>query len=137
MSEKFRRELSNRHYQVYLAALAVMFVHLLEDAFVHKENGSSLGAQFGSAALTVLLFAVGAGLYPLLGRRARPLLPLVFGALGLVAGWRAHVSHAIDEGPSGGDYTGILYTLAGAVLIALALKLAADLLRGRPEPAPR
>ena len=51
MPAKYRRELANRHYQVFLAALAVMLVHLLEDAFVHKENGSSLGAQLGSGAL--------------------------------------------------------------------------------------
>ena len=135
MSTKYRRELANRHYQVFLAGLVVMLVHLCEDALVHKENGSSLAAQLGSTALTFLLVAVGAALYPLLWRRVRPLFVLAYGALALVGGWRAHVSHALDEGASGGDYTGIVYTLAGLALIGLALKLAADSLRGRTAQA--
>ena len=135
MSAKYRRELANRHYQVFLAGLVVMLVHLCEDALVHKENGSSLAAQLGSTALTFLLVAVGAALYPLLWRRVRPLFVLAYGALALVGGWRAHVSHALDEGASGGDYTGIVYTLAGLALIGLALKLAANSLRGRTAQA--
>ena len=135
MSVKYKRELANRHYQVFLAGLAVILVHLSEDALVHKENGSSLAAQLGSTALTFLLVAVGAALYPLLWRRVRPLFVLAYGALALVGGWRAHVSHALDEGASGGDYTGIVYTLAGLALIGLALKLAADSLRGRTAQA--
>ena len=135
MSAKYRRELANRHYQVFLAGLAVILGHLSEDALVHKENGSSLAAQLGSTALTLLLVAVGAALYPLLWRRVRPLFVLAYGALALVGGWRAHVSHALDDGASGGDYTGILYTVTGLVLIVLALKLAADSLRGSAAPA--
>ena len=137
MSAKYRRELATRHYQVFLGGLAVMVLHLWEDAFVHKENGSSLGAQLGSAAAALLLAALGAALYPLLWRRVRPLLVLAFGALALLGGWLQHVTDALDEGPSGGDYTGTVYALAGLVLIGLAVKLAADSLRDRPAPAAR
>ena len=59
MFRRIRDELSGRHYQLFLLALAVMLEHLLEDALVHKENGSSLAAQLGSSALTIAL--VGAG----------------------------------------------------------------------------
>ena len=135
MSAKYRRELANRHYQVFLAGLVVMLVHLCEDALVHKENGSSLAAQLGSTALTFLLVAVGAALYPLLWRRVRPLFVLAYGALALVGGLRAHVTDALDGNAAGGDYTGIVYTLAGLVLIGLALKLAADSLRRRTAQA--
>ncbi len=107
----------------------------LEDAFVHKENGSSLAAQFGSAALSLLLVAVGAALYPLLWRRVRPLLVLAYGALGLLAGWRAHVTDVLDGDAAGGDYTGTIFALAGLVLVALAVKLAVDALRDRTAPA--
>jgi hypothetical protein len=92
MVAKYRRALGDRHYQVFLAALAVMFLHLMEDALIHKESGSSVAAQLGATALNLLLAAVGAALYPLLWRRVRPLLVLAYGALGLVAGWRAHVT---------------------------------------------
>jgi hypothetical protein len=137
MFAKYRRELADRHCQIFLAGLAVMVAHLFEDAFVHKENGSSLGAQSGSAAAALLLAAVGAALYPLLWRRMRPLLVLAYGSLALLAGWRAHVSDALEGDAAGGDYTGVVFALAGLVLIGLALKLAADSLRGRTAPAAR
>ena len=137
MFAKYKRELANRHYQVFLACLAVMLIHLTEDALVHKENGSSLAAQLGSTALTLLLLAVGAALYPLIWRRVRPLFVLAYGVLAFLGGWRAHATDALAGDAAGGDYTGTVYALAGLVLIGLALKLAADALRGRPAPAPR
>ena len=137
MSAKFRRELATREYQVFLAALAVMLVHLLEDALIHKENGSSLAAQVGSSALTLLLVVIGVALYPVIWRRVRPLLVLAFGALAFSGGWRAHASDLLDGNAAGGDYTGTVYALAGVVLVALAVKLAADSLRGRAAPAAR
>ena len=135
MFGRYRRELADGHYKVFLACLAVMLLHLCEDAFVHKENGSSLAAQFGSAALALLLVVVGAALYPLLWRGAWRVVRCVFvalyGLLALTGGWGAHVSDALDGEASGGDYTGVLYALAGLVLLGLAAKLALDLLRGR------
>ena len=137
MSGKYRRELAARPYQVFPVGLAVMLEHLLEDSFVHKESGSSLGAQLGAGASAVVLVAVGAVLYPLIWRRLRPLFVLVYGVIALLGGWQAHVSDALDEGASGGDYTGFLYALAGLLLIGLALTLAADSLRGRTAPGTR
>jgi asparagine N-glycosylation enzyme membrane subunit Stt3 len=135
VSAKYRRELANRHYQVFLGGLAVMLFHLTEDALVHKENGSSLAAQLGSTALNLLLVAVGAALYPLLWRRVRPLFVLAYGLLALLGAWGAHVTDVLDGEVAGGDYSGTVYALAGLVLIGLALKLAVDSLRDRPAPA--
>ena len=137
MFVKHRRALADRHYQVFLGGLAIMFVHLTEDAVVHKENGSSLAAQLGATALNLVLVAIGAGLYPLLWRWARPLLVLAFGVLALSGGWRAHVWDMLDGEAAGGDYTGTVYALAGIVLIGLALKLAVDTLRARAAPVAR
>ncbi len=137
MRAKYSRELASRHYQVFLVGLAVMLEHLLEDSFVHKESGSSLGAQLGAGASAVGLVVVGAVLYPLIWRRLRPLFVLVYGVIALLGGWQAHVSDALDEGASGGDYTGFLYALAGLLLIGLALALAADSVRGRTAPGAR
>ena len=137
MSEKYRRAFADRHYQVFLACLAVMLIHLTEDALVHKENGSSLAAQLGSTALTLLLVAVGAAVYPVIWRRVRPVFVLAFGALALLGGWRAHATDLLAGDAAGGDYTGTVYALAGLVLIGLAVKLAVDSVRGRTAAAPR
>jgi hypothetical protein len=136
MVARYRRALGDRHYQVFLVALVVMFVHLTEDALVHKENGSSLGAQLGATALNLVLVAIGAGLYPLLWRWARPPFVLAFGVLALLGGWRAHATDMLAGDAAGGDYTGTIYAASGLVLIGLALKLAADTWRGRTEPRP-
>ena len=135
MFAKHRRELGDRHYQVFLGGLAVMLFHLTEDALVHKENGSSLAAQFGSTALNLLLVAVGALLYPLLSRRVRPLFVLAYGALAVLTSWRAHVTDVLDGEAAGGDYTGTVYWFVGLVLVGLAVKLALDSFRGRAAPA--
>jgi asparagine N-glycosylation enzyme membrane subunit Stt3 len=137
MSEKYRRALDDGHYRLFLVGLLVMLVHLTEDALVHKENGSSLAAQLGSTALTVLLVAVGAALYPVVWRWVRPILVLAFGVLALSGGWGAHVTDLLDGEAAGGDYTGTLYALAGLVLIGLAVKLAVDNLRRRPTAEER
>ena len=137
MFAKYKRELANRHYLAFLICLAVMLIHLTEDALVHKENGSSLAAQLGSTALTLLLVAVGAALYPLIWQRVRPLFVLAYGVLAFLGGWRAHATDAVAGDAAGGDYTGTVYALAGLVLIGLALKLALDNLRGRAAPAAR
>ena len=135
MSAKFRQALADRHYQVFLGGLAVMFIHLTEDALVHKENGSSIGAQLGAVVLNFVLVAIGAGVYPLIWRRVLPLFVLAFGALALLGGSRAHVSDLLAGDAAGGDYTGTVHALAGFVLIALAIKLAADIVRGRAPSA--
>jgi hypothetical protein len=134
MFARHRRELADRHYQIFLGGLAVMFMHLTEDALVHKENGSSLAAQLGATAFNLMLVAIGAGLYPLLWRWARPVFVLAFGVLALTGGWRAHATDMLAGDAAGGDYTGTVYTLAGVVLIGLALKLAVDSFRGRAAP---
>ena len=131
MSAKYRRELADRHYQVFIGALVVMFLHLAEDALVHEESGTSVAAKLGATASNLVLAAVGAALYPLLWRRVRPLLVLAYGALALLAGWRAHVTDVLGGDAAGGDYTGTVFALAGLVLIGLAFKLAAEAWRER------
>ena len=133
MFAKYRRELATWEYKVFLVALVVMFLHLTEDTLVHEESGSSVGAKLGATVLNLLLAAVGGALYPLLWRRVLPLLALAYGGLGLVAGWRAHVTDVLNGDAAGGDYTGTVFALAGLVLIGLALKLATDTWRG-PTP---
>ena len=135
MTASFRRHLATREYQLFLLGLAVMLVHLLEDALVHEENGTSLAEKLGSSALTLLLVAVGVGAYPVIWRSVRPVLVLFFGLLAFSGGWRAHATDLLAGDAAGGDYSGTVYALAGLVLVALAIKLAVDAVRGRRPPA--
>jgi hypothetical protein len=134
MFRRVQAALPDRAYQLFLLALAVMLEHLLEDALVHEENGSSLAALLGSSALTVALVAVGVVLYPLL-RRARPVLVGLYGLLALSGGWKAHVTDTLDGNATGGDYSGVVYALAGVAMLGLAAKLAGDLVRPRRSVA--
>ena len=131
MFAKYTRELASGHYRVFLACVTVMFLHLCEDAFVHEESGSALGSKLGAAGSALLLAVLGAALYPLLWRLVRPVLVALYGLLALVGGWREHVSDALADGPSGGDYTGTLFAFAGLVLLVLAAKLALEIVRQR------
>jgi hypothetical protein len=132
MFARYTRELASGHYRLFLACLAVMLLHFCDDAFVQEESGSGLGSKLAAAGLGLLLVAVGAVLYPLLWRRVRPALVALYGLLALGGAWQAHISHALDEGASGGDYTGFLYALAGLVLLGLAGRLALEIVRRRP-----
>lgn len=129
MFVKHRRELATWHYRLFLGGLAIMFLHLTEDALVHKENGSSIAAQLGTTAVNLLLVGIGALLYPLLWRRVRPVFVFLYGALALVTAWRAHVSDVLNGHVAGGDYSGTVYAFTGLVLIGLALKLAVESFR--------
>ena len=131
MRDKYASELRNWHYRLFLAALAMMFLHLTEDALVHEENGSSLAAKLGATTLNLVLVLVGAVLYPLIRQRLRPLLVLAFGLLAFLTALRAHVSDVREGDAAGGDYTGTLHALAGLVFVGLALVLAAASLRRR------
>jgi hypothetical protein len=62
------------------------------------------------------------------GRGGRVLVPGLLGLAATVAGLSTSVPHAMLTGASGSDYTGILATVAGIVLVGLAFR---EALRGR------
>jgi esterase/lipase len=109
--------------RVFTVAVALLLVHAMDDAFVHR--GAGVGAsQHALAALIAVVAGVGGVLaFPVLGPYPRAALAFVFGVLGLVNG-ALHVVHAARFGPAGGDVTGILAAAAGLMLIALAAVLA-------------
>jgi asparagine N-glycosylation enzyme membrane subunit Stt3 len=128
---RYTRELASGHYRLLLVCVAVMTLHLWEDAIVHEEGGADLASKAEGVASALAMFLVAAALYPLLWRWARPILVAFFGVIGLLGGVQQHVSDAIDGNAAGGDYTGFLFALAGLVLLGLAAKLAYDLVRAR------
>lgn len=110
-----------RDHAVFVAAMAMETAHLLDDALVNPEGGS---ADVPSAVVALAMGAIAVAAYGRLAVWARAIVALLFGLAGLVGGLDAHVLHAIEQGPSGGDFTGFGHVAAGLVLLGLGATLA-------------
>ena len=110
---------------IALIAFAVLALHVLDDAIVESEHGSSLGARLGASAFAIGLMGGGALTFLRARQAVRGLIAIVYGLLALSGGVSAHVAHIIDEGAAGGDYTGALYALTGLTLAVFGLTLLA------------
>ena len=104
---------------VFGAAMAVAVLHVLDDAFLHREPGVGPG-QHLLAVVVSLLLGLGAVLaFPYLRPAARSALAVFFGALAIVDG-TMHAKHIAAESAATSDVTGFLALAAGVVLIGLA-----------------
>jgi fermentation-respiration switch protein FrsA (DUF1100 family) len=102
------------------AALAV--VHALDDAFLHRQPGVAAGQH---ALAGILAVAVGVAVivaFPSLRPGLRAGVALVLGVLALVNGL-LHLGHIDADRAAGSDFTGVLATAVGLVLIALAVAI--------------
>jgi dienelactone hydrolase len=111
---------SRRAAVVFLAAVAVIAVHLVDDRFVNPEPGTSAADHLVSGLVPLALLAAAAATY-LRSRRGgvRAATALVLGDFGLVVaaeGWYA----SLEVGPSGDDYSGVVVLPAALTLFGLA-----------------
>jgi uncharacterized protein len=110
---------------VFVAAVGVLLVHALDDAFIHRQPGVGLGQHALAAAIAVCAGVVAIVAFPFLRPGLRAGLAFTFGALGLVNGL-LHVVHLATDGPADSDVTGALAAAAGAVLVGLAIAIHGD-----------
>jgi dienelactone hydrolase len=109
----------SRQVLIFRVATALVLVHALDDAFVHRGPGLGLGQHALAGAISVVA-ALGAILaFPSLRPGLRAALALSLGGLALVNGV-LHLVHVADYGVSGGDVTGLLAIAGGLVLVGLA-----------------
>src|SRR5215216_1440366 len=101
------------------AALAIVAVHLLDDAFVQREPGLSVWSHLTGGVLSIAIVLAAAVLLPRLRAGAAASVELAFGLTALGAGLAVPVRHAFIDRPSGDDWTGVLATAAGLVLVAV------------------
>ena len=103
---------------VFRAALAMVALAVVDDAYVHPEAGVTAGDHIVSGlaplALLGLLIAIAGRLPSLL----RGWLAVFAGALAIVGGISDGVRHILVDRVSGDDVTAVLAGLAGAVLRA-------------------
>src|ERR687895_2312905 len=105
---------------VFRIATAVALLHAVDDAFLNRQPGVGL-AQHALAGLISLGAGVAAIVFfPRLRPGVRAAIAFVFGALATANG-AMHVIHITKDGPAHSDLTGALATVAGPVLIGLAI----------------
>ena len=114
---------------VFAAALAVALLHVLDDAFVHREPGVGPGQHLLAVGVSLVLGLGAVYTFPYLRPAARSALAVFFAALATVDG-AMHAKHIAAESLAAADVTGVLALTAGVVLIGLA---AAILWRHRGE----
>ena len=109
-----------RGYVVFLAAVGVTGLHIVDDSFVNVEPGTSAGDHLVSGLVPLVGLAAAAVAYPRLRAGARGTLALFLGLFAIAAsaeGW----NNAVEVGPTGDDYSGLVTAVAGAVLVALGM----------------
>jgi len=103
---------------VFSIATALILVHALDDAFVHRGPGLGLGQHALAATLSVAAGVGGIVAFPSLRPGLRAALALAFGGLACVNGM-LHAGHVADHAAAGSDVTGVVALAAGVVLVGL------------------
>jgi len=114
------RRVIDHHLGVYVTAMAVALVHLLDDAYVHPDGP---GNGLGTGLMATLIVASGVWAFSESGAVGRVWIAAASGAVAMLGSFSTHVVPALQHGPSGGDVTGIAYAVAGVLLLGLAAAL--------------
>ena len=104
-----------RERVVFLAAVGVIAVHVLDDSFIQPEDGTSAGDHLVSGLVPLAALGIAAAAYPRLRAGWRATLALFIGMFGVVAGLEGW-HYTREVGASGDDYTGLVALPAGVVL---------------------
>jgi len=104
---------------VFRVAMVAAALWVLDDAYWHREPGTSVGEHLASGLVPVTLAALLALAYPRLRPGARAAGALSAGALMIVAGVVDGARHLAVDRLSGDDVTALLAGVAGALLVAL------------------
>ncbi|HXV56978.1 MAG TPA: alpha/beta fold hydrolase [Gaiellaceae bacterium] len=109
-----------RKHAVFLAAVALLALHVLDDGFLQPEPGTSAGDHVLYVAVFLAAFAFAAAVYGRAPAGFRAALAFLFGVVALTYGAMA-VGEARGQGLAGHDYTGLLLLPAGVALLVVAV----------------
>ncbi len=115
-----RRGGRSRETALFLIAIALIALHVVDDSFVQPQPGTSAGDHLVSGLVPLALLSLAAWAYPRLRGGRRGALALALGVLGIAAGGEA-IHYARTIGASGDDYTGLLAIPAGVLLVGLGV----------------
>jgi len=99
-------------------AAAVIVVHVADDNFLQPNAGTSAADHVVSGLVPITLLVASAALYGRLRPGARGAIALLLGFFGVLTGTEA-AYYTLNGGPSGDDFTGIMATLGGLVLLVV------------------
>jgi hypothetical protein len=108
----------SRETLVFLGAIALIALHVIDDNFLQPQPGTSPFDHLVSGLVPLTLLGLAGWAYPRLRGGRRGALALFIGPLGIAAGVEAfHYTRTL--GASGDDFTGLLAIPAGLTLIGL------------------
>jgi hypothetical protein len=107
-----------REHGLFMLAIAVIAVHVVDDNFLQPQRGMSAGDHLVSGLVPLAVLGLVAWAYPRLSGGWRGATALAFGVLSIAAGIEA-VQYTDKVGASGDDYTGLLCIPVGITLLAL------------------
>ena len=110
----------HRQRVVFLVAVAVIALHVLDDSFIQPEPGMSATDHLVSGLLPLAALALAAVAYGRIAPAWRATLALVIGLFGIVVGLEGW-HYTMEVGASGDDYTGLIALPAGVVLLLLGV----------------
>jgi uncharacterized protein len=110
----------HRQRLVFLIAVAVIALHVLDDSFIQPEPGTSASDHLVSGLVPLAALALAAVAYGRIAPAWRAALALVIGVFGIVVGLEGW-HHTMKVGASGDDYTGLIALPAGVLLLLLGV----------------
>lgn len=114
-----RRAATRGETLVFRLAMAAAALWVLDDAFWHREPGTTIGDHLASGLVPAALAALLALAYPRLRPGPRAIAALTAGPLLIVAGVVDGARHVAIDRLAGDDLTAILAGVAGAVVVVL------------------
>src|SRR5829696_427413 len=115
----------------FRGATALALLHAIDDAFLNRQPGVGWDQHALAAAISLAAGLAAIVVFSRLRPGFRAAISLLFGVLAIVNG-ALHVKHMSVDGAAASDYTGVLATAAGIVLVSLGLAI--PFLRGERAP---
>jgi uncharacterized protein len=105
---------------LFLAAVGLIAVHVIDDSFVQPQPGTSAGDHVFGGLILLAVLGLAAWAYPRVRAGARAAIALALVLPAVLSGAEA-IYYAGKTGLSGDDYTGLLAMVAAPVLLGLGV----------------
>ncbi len=115
--------MSPREARLLAVAAATTALHVLDDATLHREPGTTVADHLIGAGAILAVLAVAAAVFPRLRAGSQAILALLLGALATTYGALALAEVALQGHVSAGDVTGLLCLPAGVLALALGVRV--------------